>query len=86
LVERGLLILKEKKIASLGQTIGLSFRLPNGLPSAWVFLSSFTRHVLFQSQFTQEPGKMLGLGVFWFIRLVMLEREFGPSLDDLAKA
>lgn len=39
----------------------------------------------FHSQFTRELGKLLGLGVPLFIRHVMFEREFGPSLEDLAQ-
>lgn len=41
--------------------------------------------MLFHSQFTQELGKTLGLAVPLFIRLVLFEKEFGPSLGDLAK-
>lgn len=40
---------------------------------------SFPRQVLFLLQFTRELGKMLGLGVPLFMRLVMFEGEFVPA-------
>lgn len=50
-----------------------------------IFFLFFHKTSLFHSQFTQEIGKAFGRGVALFIRLNMFEREFGSSLEDLAK-
>lgn len=63
-------------MANLGRIVGFSFRSPY---EARVFMFSFPRQVLFLLQFTRELGKMLGLGVPLFMRLVMFEGEFVPA-------
>lgn len=70
-------------MADLGRVMGLSLRRP--LCSIRYSVPAITSQALLHSQFTRELGRLLRLGVPLFLRLVMLERELGRSLQDLAK-